>query len=41
MATGVKARPHRRGYQLLLDQAAKDPLVQLLDLELPANTRAT
>jgi len=41
LGTGVKARPHRRGYQLLLDQAARDRLVQLLDLELPANKRAT
>jgi ParB family transcriptional regulator, chromosome partitioning protein len=41
LGTGVKARPHRRGYQLLLDQASRDRLVQLLDLELPADKRAT
>ena len=29
----VYARPHRRGYQLLLDQAAGDRLVQLLDVQ--------
>jgi ParB family transcriptional regulator, chromosome partitioning protein len=41
LGTGVKARPHRRGYLLLLDQAAGDRLGQLLDLELPGNKRAT
>jgi ParB family transcriptional regulator, chromosome partitioning protein len=37
----VQARPHRRGYQLLLDQAAGDRLVQLLDMNLRADARAT
>ena len=34
LGIGVQARPHRHGYQLLLDQAAGERLVQLLDLEL-------
>ena len=41
LGVGVQVRPHRDGYQLLLDQAAGDRLVQLLDLERPANERAT
>ncbi len=41
LGIGVQARPHRGGYQLLLDHAAGDRLVQLLDLELPADERAT
>ena len=31
LGTGVQARPHRRGYQLLLDQAAAHRLLQLLE----------
>ena len=31
LGVGVQARPHRAGYQLLLDQAAGDRLVRLLD----------
>jgi ParB family transcriptional regulator, chromosome partitioning protein len=33
LGVDVQARPHRRGYQLLLDQAAWDRLVQLLGRE--------
>lgn len=33
LGVAVEARPHRRGFQLLLDQPAGDRLVQLLDLE--------
>lgn len=37
----VQARPHREGYQLVLDHAAGDRLVRLLDMELNADERAT
>ena len=37
----VQARPHRLGYQLLLDQAARDRLVRLLGVEVSADDRAT
>jgi ParB family chromosome partitioning protein len=37
----VQVRAHRRGYQLLLDQAAGDRLIRLLGLEHPADDRAT
>jgi len=41
LGIGIQVRPHRSGYQLLLDQAAKDRLVQLLAVELPGNGSAT
>jgi ParB family transcriptional regulator, chromosome partitioning protein len=41
LGLAVQARPHRRGYQLLLDQTARERLVQLLGPELPATERAT
>ena len=34
LGIGIQARPHRQGYQLLLDQAARDRLVLLLRSEL-------
>jgi len=37
----VQARPHRLGYQLLLDQAARYRLVRLLGVEVSADDRAT
>jgi ParB family chromosome partitioning protein len=41
LGIGVQARPRRRGYQLLLDQAAGDRLIQLLQSALRADERAT
>jgi ParB family transcriptional regulator, chromosome partitioning protein len=41
LGVGIQARPHRSGYQLLLDQAAGDRLVLLLDVDLRADERAT
>jgi ParB family chromosome partitioning protein len=40
LGVGVQARPHRFGYQLLLDQAARDGLIRLLDAKLPTEKRA-
>jgi ParB family chromosome partitioning protein len=34
LGVSVQARPHRSGYQLLLDQAGTDQLVRVLDLKL-------
>ena len=41
LGADVQARVHRRGYQLLLDQAAAERLVRLLRSELRADERAT
>jgi ParB family chromosome partitioning protein len=41
LGIGIQARPHRHGYQLLLDQAARDRLIQLLRSELSTDERAT
>jgi ParB family transcriptional regulator, chromosome partitioning protein len=41
LGIGVQARPYRNGYQLLLDRAARDRLVRLLDPKPPADDRAT
>jgi ParB family transcriptional regulator, chromosome partitioning protein len=40
LRTGIQARPHRRGYQLLLDPAAGHRLLQLLEAA-TADERAT
>ena len=40
LGVGVQARPHRSGYQLLLDQAARDRLVRLVSPRLSADDRA-
>jgi ParB family transcriptional regulator, chromosome partitioning protein len=41
LGVSVQARPHRAGYQLLLDEAAGDLLVRMLGLDLRADDRAT
>jgi ParB family chromosome partitioning protein len=41
LGVDVQARPHRAGYQLLLDQVARDRLVRLIDAELHADERGT
>jgi ParB family transcriptional regulator, chromosome partitioning protein len=41
LGIGVQARPHHRGYQLLLDQAAGDRLAQILGAKLHTDGRAT
>jgi ParB family transcriptional regulator, chromosome partitioning protein len=40
LGTDVQARPHRRGFQLLLDQAAVHRLLQLLEPGCTADERA-
>ena len=41
LGMAVQAGPHRRGYQLVLDQAAAHRLVELLDPATAAEERAT